>query len=100
MKECMYVCVCCVAMQVVKRLAGYEIQKQELLRELVYTERTHLKKLMIMKHVSQVMRMDFMCNCTKVFEHLPWKCVCVCVCVFIRQNFMEKRKNGRDTMLL
>ena len=38
--------------QVVKRLSGYEIQKQELLRELVYTERTHLKKLMIMKHVS------------------------------------------------
>jgi hypothetical protein len=37
--------------EVVKSLKNFEIQRQELLKELIYTERTHLKKLMIMKHI-------------------------------------------------
>ena len=37
-----------------KRLHNFEIQRQELLKELVHTERTHLKKLQIMKHVRMI----------------------------------------------
>ncbi len=39
-------------LQVVKGLMAFEIQRQEVLKELVHTERTHRKKLLIMKHVS------------------------------------------------
>ena len=35
----------------VKGLLPFEIQRQELLKELIHTERTHRKKLLIMKHV-------------------------------------------------
>ena len=34
-----------------KKLLPFEIQHQELLKELVHTERTHRKKLLIMKYV-------------------------------------------------
>lgn len=37
--------------QVVKSLQQFEIQRQELLKELVHTERTHFKKLQIMRHI-------------------------------------------------
>ena len=40
--------------QVVQSLQRYEVQRQEYIRELVYTERTHLHNLKIMKFVSEL----------------------------------------------
>ena len=37
--------------QVLSQMHHFEIKRQELLKELIHTERTHLKKLLIMKHV-------------------------------------------------
>ncbi|XP_019852976.1 PREDICTED: rho guanine nucleotide exchange factor 11-like [Amphimedon queenslandica] len=39
------------ASSVVKRLQKFEVQRQELLKEFIHTERTHLKKLVTMKHI-------------------------------------------------
>ena len=41
-----------VHLQVVQSLRPYEVQRQEFIKELVYTERTHLHKLKTMKFVS------------------------------------------------
>ena len=38
--------------ELLKDMKKYEIERQENIRELVYTERTHLQKLKIMKYVS------------------------------------------------
>ncbi len=38
--------------QVIKSMTRYEIQRQEFIKELVYTERTHLHRLKIMRYVS------------------------------------------------
>lgn len=40
--------------EVVQNMKRYEVARQENIRELVYTERTHLHKLKIMKYVSWV----------------------------------------------
>ena len=40
--------------EVVQNMKRYEVARQENIRELVYTERTHLHKLKIMKYVSPV----------------------------------------------
>ena len=42
--------------EVVQNMKRYEVARQENIRELVYTERTHLHKLKIMKYVSAVTR--------------------------------------------
>ena len=49
--------------QVVQSLRPYEVQRQEYIKELAYTERTHLHKLKTMKYVS---RLHCICTCTNV----------------------------------
>ena len=40
--------------EIVQSMSRYEIQRQENIKELVYTERTHLQKLKIMRYVSML----------------------------------------------
>ena len=68
--------VCRVLLQIVQSLQPYEVQRQEYIKELVYTERTHVHKLKTMKYVSLYCSMSLY-NCSYSHCTLPLSYVCV-----------------------
>ena len=52
-------------LQIVQSLQPYEVQRQEYIRELVYTERTHVHKLKTMQYVG--FRLSSLCTILTVF---------------------------------